>query len=293
MKIFYDSFLWNIFIGLILLLTPELFADVYDEAVEKDYQENIKGFLTSLDIKECSDAIKPTGFRPVLVKDDFENVPREFFVREPIELPPYTRTIIKYKTIILPDEHVDYEIFITNSNEKLKSVTKVITTINLCYSTTQQNAFKYIFHQTANSFAGISEIGKLYRKSNEFGDFCLVNQPPIPQKTVGYKNKIYFINNCTAYVIRSRDKDVTPLAQYIDKRYTELTAELNSPPAFRMWFTPDKIFSVEAKYISSDLTKVKLIGKDDKQIEIELSKLSSVDQLYIKRRVEVEDAKSK
>jgi hypothetical protein len=283
---------------LFMLQNLFLFAETNENKLSEDlsekyYQDKIKGFLSSLDIKECSDTIKPVGFRPVLLNDDFDLILRDFSVSEEINLSSFYGQTITYKTIVLPNESIEYEIFTVDNSNEFQPNRNNSTEIKLCYSTTQQKAFKFIFNKTTNSFISHAEMGKLYRKSNEFGEFCLVNQP-ISKKPIGYKNKIYFINNCTAYFIRSRDRDVTPLAQYIDKRYSELTKELNSPPAFRKWFTPDKIFSVEAKYISSDSKKVKLICKDDnKQIEIELSKLSSVDQLYIKRRVEIEDAKSK
>jgi hypothetical protein len=283
---------------LFILQNVFLFAETNENKLsedlsEKDYQDKINGFLLSLNIEECSDTIKPVGVRPVLLNDDFDSVPREFSVSEKINLSSFNGQTITHKTIVLPNESIEYEIYTADNSNESQPNRNNSTEIKLCYSTTQKKAFKFIFFGTANSMFNPSEIGNIYRKSNEFGEFCLVNQP-ISEKPIGYKYKIYFINNCTACFIRSRDRDVTPLAQYIDKRYTELTKELNSPPAFRKWFAPDKIFSIEAKYISSDSTKVKLIRKDDnKQIEIESSKLSSVDQLYIKRRAEVEDAKSK
>ncbi|MDR2642942.1 MAG: hypothetical protein LBC74_09125 [Planctomycetaceae bacterium] len=43
----------------------------------------------------------------------------------------------------------------------------------------------------------------------------------------------------------------------------------------------DKIITIE-KSANKKLIEVKLIDKNNKQIEIELSKLSSVDQLYIR-----------
>jgi hypothetical protein len=52
----------------------------------------------------------------------------------------------------------------------------------------------------------------------------------------------------------------------------------------------DGIFSVEGKYVSSDLVKVVLIDKDGKQSEIELTKLSPTDKLYTKRRYEINKA---
>lgn len=83
---------------------------------------------------------------------------------------------------------------------------------------------------------------------------------------------------------KMKEGDVTAVAEYVVKRYRELSQELHAPPAFRQWTIPDE---VEAKYISSTDKEITLEKKNGETMEVELSKLSKQDQLYVQRRMAI------
>jgi hypothetical protein len=270
--------------------TDEKMNKSLENSLERYYQENVSILLSSLKLKECLDSIKPIGFRPILMSEDINDLPCNLSVDEIVKSGHIDKQLT-YTTIILPNEAADYKIYLTVKNKDTNEEQKGTVSILLFYSSSQKGAFRNIFFNMINSSMVISDIALHYGQSDEYnlGELCLVRPSPIilPNKL---RNKICFIRNSTAFIEQSRTIDVSSLAKYLDAKYDALTKELNSPPAFRKWFMLDGIFSVEGKYVSSDLVKVVLADKDGKQSEIELSKLSPTDKLYTKRRYEINKA---
>jgi hypothetical protein len=202
-----------------------------------------------------------------------------FFVRGEI-LPNVGFSAKEPKTVAHREEYISYDVNLWAIGTNAR--------IFVRYSRSQKEAFRSIFGNILNSSMMIEDIVGSYGKSQEYqlGELCLVTPPPkeVPDSKRG---KICFVRECTAFVVLDEgnvDFDVSPLARYLDKKYKELTEELNKPPAFRPWTIPDK---VEAKYESSTDKEVTLEKKEGGTVKVELAKLSKSDQLYVQRLVEV------
>ena len=134
----------------------------------------------------------------------------------------------------------------------------------------------------------IEDIVGSYGKSDKYqiGDFCLISPPPEETPDVN-RRRILFVRDCTAFAINSDGFDVSPFARYLDKKYNELTEELNSPPTLRKWAATDIENEIEAKYLSSTDKEVTLEKGGGEVVKMEFSKLSKQDQLYVQRRQEI------
>jgi hypothetical protein len=260
-----------------------------DEQWEKWYREHVVHILGGLNLTEGSTTILPIKYRPLLGLEDVFGFPDDVFVRGEIA-PGVGYSEQEPNTVVRAKEHVSYEIYLRKSDTTLPNG-YIPLKIFVMYSKTQKQAFRYIFENMLNSSRPIEMIIRGYGISEEYqlGELCLVSPPPdiLPNAK---RRKILFIKNCTSLIIDchgSMGYDVSALARYVDKKYADLTAELNNPPAFRQWTLEDAEDKIEAKYQSSMDAEVTLENTDGELIKIEMSRLSKPDQLYVQRRMEI------
>ena len=254
--------------------------------LEKLYREEILPLLSAHNLTEGDESIKPPKYRPLLVSEDIIDFQDNFFIRGEI-IPKTGFSTKESKTVVFAKEYMSCEIYLRKTDITFPSG-YVPLKISLTYSKNQKGAFRSIFENMQNSSMGIEAVVRGYGKSLEYqlGELCLVR--PSPERFTNLqRHTICFVRDCTAFVVLDNGNagfDVSPLARFLDKRYKELTEELNNPPVLRQWKVPDEM---EAKYMSSTDAEVTLEKKGGEIFKVELSKLSKQDQLYVQRRMEI------
>jgi hypothetical protein len=268
-----------------------------DATEEERIQAKITYIAACLGITEGSATIKPKGFRPMFVVEDFADLPDGWKAGE-MTIVKRNEATKSYETIVFPNETVkNYGMNIMKLATLATNDKKVIAEggIGITHAQNQKEVYREIFQGIMSTSMPIDMVVKKYRMPDDLklGELCLSYGFEKNRDNVTIRRGVTFARDASAFSVSSITDDVSSLAKYLDAKYDALTKELNSPPAFRKWIMLDGIFLVEGKYVSSDLVKVVLVDKDGKQLEIELSKLSPTDKLYTKRRYEINKATEK
>jgi hypothetical protein len=229
-------------------------------------------------------------FRPMLISDDLYDVPEDFQHNSIYVDVRNTTGIIKNTQMVVHSTAlpISSEVYLRNlQNSSSKSVIDIICAHHEDNNLALQELLYRIIGASSMGIGGLASIHKVLNEPS-LGDFCvaLIPQTDIPDSPTE-SHKILFVRNGTMFFVWSTGLNIIPLAEYLDKKYVDLTAELNNPPAFRLWTLSDTEEQIEAKYQSSTDTETTLTNKDGELIKIEMSRLSKPDQLYVQRRMEI------